>query len=82
MDKALLESKMALHRDTRKTLAAYLGISERSLISKINESGTEFRQGEIAAIKKRYSLSEEEVVGEYTRVLDVTLGKGIYGTKR
>ncbi|MBQ6846859.1 MAG: DUF5598 domain-containing protein, partial [Oscillospiraceae bacterium] len=27
-----------------------------------------------------FELSEEEVVGEYTRVLDVTLGKGIYGT--
>lgn len=62
MDKALLESKMALHGDTRRSLAEYLGISERSLISKINETGTEFRQGEIAAIKKRYSLSEDEVV--------------------
>ena len=62
MDKALLESKMALHGDTRKTLAAHLGISERSLIDKINEKGTEFKQGEIAAIKKRYALSEEEVV--------------------
>ena len=62
MDKALLESKMVLYGDTRKTLASYLGISERSLISKINESGTEFRQGEIAAIKMRYDLSEEEVV--------------------
>lgn len=62
MDKALLESKMRLHGDTRRTLAGYLGISERALISKINETGTEFKQGEIAAIKKRYSLSEDEVV--------------------
>ncbi|MBE6912913.1 MAG: nicotinate phosphoribosyltransferase [Ruminococcaceae bacterium] len=29
-----------------------------------------------------FELSEEEVVGEYTRVLDVTLGKGIYGTEK
>lgn len=29
-----------------------------------------------------FGLSEEEVVAEYTRVLDVTLGKGIYGTEK
>ena len=29
-----------------------------------------------------FNLSEEEVVAEYTRVLDVTLGKGIYGTEK
>ncbi len=29
-----------------------------------------------------FALSEEEVVAEYTRVLDVTLGKGIYGTEK
>ena len=29
-----------------------------------------------------FELSEEEVVGEYTRVLDATLGKGIYGTEK
>ena len=29
-----------------------------------------------------FRLSEEEVVGEYTRVLDATLGKGIYGTEK
>ncbi len=29
-----------------------------------------------------FELSEEEVVEEYTRVLDATLGKGIYGTEK
>jgi len=29
-----------------------------------------------------FELSEDEVVAEYTRVLDVTLGKGIYGTEK
>ena len=29
-----------------------------------------------------FELSEDEVVGEYTRVLDATLGKGIYGTEK
>jgi len=29
-----------------------------------------------------FKLTEDEVVAEYTRVLDVTLGKGIYGTEK
>ena len=29
-----------------------------------------------------FEISEDEVVAEYTRVLDVTLGKGIYGTEK
>ena len=61
MDKALLRSIMVLHGDTNKTLADYLDISERSISDKINENGTEFKQGEIAAIIKRYDLSEEQV---------------------
>ncbi len=61
MDKALLRSIMVLHGDTNKTLADYLNISERSISDKINENGTEFKQREIAAIIKRYNLSEEQV---------------------
>lgn len=61
MNKALLRSVMVLHGDTNKTLADYLGISEKSVNDKINEKGTEFRQGEIAAIKKRYNLADEQV---------------------
>ena len=61
MNKNKLRSAMALLADTYKTLADYLGISERSVIAKVNETGTEFKQSEIAAIKKRYSLSDEEV---------------------
>lgn len=61
MNKALLRSVMVLHGDTNKTLAEYLGISEKSVNDKINEKGTEFKQGEIAAIKKRYSLDDEQV---------------------
>jgi hypothetical protein len=52
---------MVLFDDTNKTLANYLGISERSVTDKINERGTEFKQSEIAAIKKRYALSDEQV---------------------
>ena len=61
MNKALLRSVMVLHGDTNKTLANYLGISEKSVNDKINENGTEFKQSEIASIKKRYTLTNEQV---------------------
>ena len=61
MNKLLLRSMMALHADTNKALAEYLGISVKSLIDKINENGTEFKQGEMQAIKKRYNLTAEQV---------------------
>ena len=54
MNKAMLRCVMVLHADTNKTLAEYLGISTKSINDKINENGTEFKQSEIAAIKKRY----------------------------
>lgn len=60
MNKALLRSIMVLHGDTNNTLAKYLGISEASLSNKINEINTEFKQSEIAAIKKRYSLDDAQ----------------------
>lgn len=62
MNKQLLRSIMVLHNDTNKTLSEYLGISEKSVNDKINEKGTEFKQSEIAAIKKRYHLSDEQVI--------------------
>ncbi len=61
MNKALLRSIMVLHNDTSQSLAEYLGISAKSVNDKINENNTEFKQSEIAAIKKRYSLSDEQV---------------------
>lgn len=61
MNSRLLRSVMVLHNDTNKDLADFLGISEVSVSNKINEVGTEFRQGEIALIKKRYNLSPEQV---------------------
>ena len=60
MNKALLRSIMVLHGDTNNTLAKYLGISEASLSNKINEINTEFKQSEIAAIKRRYSLDDAQ----------------------
>ena len=60
MNGKLLRSVMVLFDDTNKTLADYLGISEKSVNDKINERGTEFKQSEIAAIRKRYSLTDEQ----------------------
>ena len=56
MNKKLLRSIMALHGDTNATLAEFLGITDQSVSNKINENGTEFKQGEIAKIKERYNL--------------------------
>lgn len=61
MNKELLRSVMALHGDTNKTLAAFLGISVQSVSNKINENGTEFKKGEIVKIKKRYNLTCDQV---------------------
>ncbi len=62
MNKAMLESIMKLNSDTQSDLADYLGISLSRLNAKINEyRGAQFFQTEIAAIKKRYSLSETQV---------------------
>lgn len=61
MNKAKLKSVMALHGDTNKDLAELLEISEQSVSCKINENGTEFKQGEIVKIKDKYHLSPAEV---------------------
>ena len=61
MNKAKLKSVMILHNDTNKDLAELLGISEQSVSCKINENGTEFKQGEIAKINDKYNLSPAEV---------------------
>lgn len=61
MNGKLLRSIMVLNGDTNATLAEYLGITEQSVSNKINENGTEFKQGEIAKIKARYNLESEMV---------------------
>ncbi len=61
MNSKLLRSIMVIHDDTNAKLATYLGISEQSVCNKINENGTEFKQGEIAMIKKRYDLDADMV---------------------
>ena len=61
MNKKLLRSTMTLFGDTNKTLADFLGVSEQIVSKKINENGSEFKQGEIAKIKARYGLTSEMV---------------------
>lgn len=61
MRKDLLRSVMVLYGDTNKDLADYLGITEQSVSKKINENGTEFKQGEIRMIRIRYNLTSEQV---------------------
>lgn len=61
MNKDLLRSIMVLHGDTNKSLAEYLNISEQSFSAKINENGTEFKQGEILLIKTRYNLDSDMI---------------------
>lgn len=61
MNATLLKSVMLLHGDTAGDLAKFLGITPQSLSNKINEKGTEFKQGEIAKIKVRYNLDNDMV---------------------
>lgn len=61
MNKKLFRSLMALHGDTNASLAEYLGLTEQSVSNKINETGTEFKQGEIFKIKARYGLDGEMI---------------------
>ena len=51
---------MVLNNDTNKSLAEFLNLSEQTVCNKINENGTEFRQGEIAMIKDRYNLTADQ----------------------
>lgn len=61
MNGAMLKSIMVLNGDTIRNLADYLDISPQSVSDKINERGTEFKQGEIAMIKERYNLSADQI---------------------
>lgn len=61
MNRELLRSIMALHGETNRDLAELLHISPQSISAKINENGSEFKQGEIAKIQKHYSLTAEQI---------------------
>jgi hypothetical protein len=61
MNTKLFRSIMVLNNDTNKSLAEFLNLSEQTVCNKINENGTEFRQGEIAMIKDRYNLTADQI---------------------
>lgn len=61
MNKNLLKSVMMAHGHLNEDLAKLLGITTASVSAKMNENGTEFKQGEIAKIKDAYNLTPEEV---------------------
>lgn len=88
MNKAILESVMKLHADTQADLAHYLGISLSRLNAKINEyRGAQFFQTEIAAIKKRYSLSEKQIdsiflAKKYLKKTQVFVHQGVRQQKK
>lgn len=59
MNKKQLLSVMVANGDNQSTLADYLGIARATLSRKINEKGNAvFTQPEMAAIKKRYHLTD------------------------
>ena len=53
---------MSLKGETNRDLAELLGISVQSVSAKINEKGSEFKQGEIAIISQHYKLTPKQVV--------------------
>ena len=63
MNKNKLESVMKLHGDTGTVLSNYFGIASSTFSAKLNETnGAEFTQGEIAAIRRKYNLTDSDVV--------------------
>jgi len=64
VNKLKLESIMKLNGDTGTSLALFLGIARSTFSAKLNETnGAEFSQKEILAIKEKYNLTADEVVG-------------------
>ena len=60
MNTKLFRLVMLSHDDTQEKLASGIGLSLSSLNQRIN-GRVDFRQREIYAIKKRYSLTDEEI---------------------
>lgn len=60
MNTSLLKSCIAKYNDTQTKLAEYLNLQQSGLSDRINGK-TDFRQSEMDAIRKRYSLSAKEM---------------------
>jgi FixJ family two-component response regulator len=61
VNKKAFEIAKLKNGDTNKDIAECLGISEQSVSNKINENDTEFKQGEIAKLVKRWNLTADEI---------------------
>ena len=61
MNKRELKAVMVRNGDTGTSLAEYLGMARSTFSQKINENGSVFTQKEMAAIKRRYSLSADDM---------------------
>lgn len=61
MNSKLFKALMVVHGDTNASIADYLGITEQSVCNKINENGTEFKQGEIGKIKIKWNLNADQI---------------------
>lgn len=61
MNSKLFKALMVVHGDTNASLAEYLGITEQSVCNKINENGTEFKQGEIGKMKIKWNLNADQI---------------------
>lgn len=63
MNSKMLRSVMILNGDTNQTLAEALGIHPATMSAKLNSTnGAEFTQGEMAIIRKRYNLENDQFV--------------------
>ncbi|WP_077391666.1 helix-turn-helix domain-containing protein [Mobilibacterium timonense] len=60
MNKNELEAEMKRYGDTGAALASYLNMARSTLSNKMNGKA-EFTQGEITAIKERYSLTPTQI---------------------
>lgn len=61
MNKNKLLAIMKLNGDIQEDLAAAIGVTRSSLYKKLYGKNSSFTQPEILAIKKRYSLSSEQI---------------------
>lgn len=60
LNRTLLESQMVLHGDNQKKLAAAMGVTDNTLMWKL-QGKYDFKQKEIKFIADRYKLSMKQV---------------------
>ena len=63
LNTVMLKAKIVLNGETQAKLAKALGIAQSTFTTKLHgKDGSQFTQSEIAAIKKRYDLTPDEVI--------------------